>query len=119
MKISSAHYKYSFKSVYALVGSREQIREATNSLINAKGESLALPATSIYKNNNVQSPVSSYVAEGKNITFVVTGHEDVTKLSSHEPGWKTLEDLSKQIDKFIILKDIAKQMREVRKSMAK
>ena len=51
MKISSVQYKPNFKSVYAIVGTREQIREATNSLINANSESLALPATSIYRNN--------------------------------------------------------------------
>lgn len=119
MKISSVQYKSSFNGVYALVGSREQIKEATNSLINAKGESLSLPATSIYRNKKIKSPISDYVESGNSITFVVTGHEDVKKLSSNAPGWKTLEDLSKHIDRYIILKDIAKQMREVRKSMFK
>ena len=119
MKISSVQYKPNFKSVYALVGTREQIREATNSLINANGESLALPATSIYRNNKKKSPYSDYVEVGNNITFVVTGKEDVKKISNHVSGWRTLEEISKQIDKCIILKDIKHQMREVRRSMSK
>ena len=119
MQISSVHYKPSFKKVYALVGTREQIREATNTLINANGESLSLPATSIYKNKKIKAPYSDYVDAGKNISFVVTGKEDVKKISTHVSGWRTLEEISKQIDKFIILKDISKQMREVRRSMSK
>ena len=124
MKISSIQYSPSFKRVYALIGTREQIREATNSLINANGESLTLPATSIYTNKKIQSPlnwdnVPQPPQTGKNISFVVTGHEDVKNISTHVEGWRTLEEISKQIDKFIVLKDIAKQMREVRKSMSK
>lgn len=119
MQISSVHYKPSFKNVYALIGSREQIREATGMLINANGESLALPATSIYKNNKIQSPFTDYVGAGKNISFVVTGKEDVKKITTHVLGWTTLEEISKQIDKYIILKDIKQQMREIKRSMTK
>lgn len=118
MNISPIQQHKTFKGVYALIGTCEQLREATNLIALAKGDSLTLSATSLFRNKKIDSPFSQYVVEGKSISLVVTG-DDVHKVCSHKPMWTTLDEIAKQIDKYILLKDIKQQMRAIKKTMTK
>lgn len=96
----------SFKSVYAVSGSQDQIVNLHNGLLEEMREDKALlmPATDIYEGSTGRGLCAKAVKEGKEVAFLITG-KNVKDVLFMSHGWGSLNGISQHIANFFEMKD--------------
>lgn len=108
----------SFGKVIAVSGDMETTKRFTDEISKTEGDYLILSATEIYKRNGEEKGLcSKAVQTGSEVTFVITGDEDVKKASMMLPGWGSVNGISKHLSKFFDLKNYDKALKGVIKEI--
>lgn len=96
----------SFKAVHAISGSKDQIVNLYNGLLEEmkQEKALIMPATDIYKNSSTNGECSKAAKEGKEVAFLITG-KNVKDALFMNPGWGSLNGISHHIISFFEIKD--------------
>ena len=121
MKVGNINNSLNFGNVYGVYGSISQITNLYDEIVGKKqsvSNLLYIPANDVFaKSNNYENDLVLAAKTGDQVALIVTGDE-YEKISNKKRGWKTKDDIAKNVQKIINLNFITdKQKREIIKSV--
>ena len=119
MKIGDINNTLNFGKVYGVYGSMKQITNLYDEIVSRKqslGNLLFVPANDVYVSSKDEDDLTAAAQTGDNVVFIITGDE-YQKINNRKRGWKTKEDIKKQVQEIIDLNSITdKQIQGIIKS---
>ncbi|MBQ8886350.1 MAG: hypothetical protein IJY61_01435 [Candidatus Gastranaerophilales bacterium] len=114
-RVKSVDRKYD--SVYAVAGTSEQLDKLEAIISKTKGKAIILDATDLYTQGKTTGLCANAAAEGKEISFVVTGKEACNNVSFMQFGWTSIQGISRRIQRFIDLRNTEEQVKTIQEAI--
>ena len=110
-----------FGNVYGVYGSMQQITDLYDEIVAKKqsvGNLLFVPANDVFeKSRDYENDMVLAAKTGDDVALIVTG-DDYEKINNRKRGWKTKEDIAKNVQKIYNLNFITdRQKRDIVKSV--
>lgn len=110
-----------FGNVYGVYGSMQQIANLYDEIVTKNqsvGGLLFVPANDVFeKSRDYENDMVLAAKTGDNVALIVTG-DDYEKINNRKRGWKTKEDIAKNVQKIYNLNFITdRQKRDIVKSV--
>ncbi len=90
----------SFKGVFGIYGKPETIKSVGQKLNSVKNTYMT-QATDLYKNRAGEGILTQVSKQGKDVAIIVTGKEDIQKVSTMERGWSSINSLSNHLKEIV------------------
>ena len=114
-RVKSVDRKYD--SVYAVAGTSEQLDKLEEVISKTRGKAIILDATDLYTEGKTNGLCAKAAAEGKEISFVITGKEACNNISFMQFGWSSIHGISRRIQRFIDLRNTEEQAKNIQEAM--